>query len=533
MLHAAEKLLHLSSLPLILVSRLFRVVHGVISSYVLLVAAAAYSLASIPVALLYLDTQRFGLWLIMGSLASYLSLIDAGVNSAAARLLIDHKDDRSGGNYGSLLKTGCVVSIAQGVIIFMIGLFFAESFAHLLAIPSKLQPEFVRLVYWQCGAIALTFSVRMLCLILNAHQRMDLSNYIGAFCLAVNFAAQWIFFYLGFGVISLALGSFTAILTGIVFQTVACRALNLFPLAGGWGKVSWRHFRELVDFGKDLFLVSLGAQLITTSQTIIITRMLGLEAAATWGIGLRVFALLNQVIWRISDMSASAFAEMLARREIGRLLDRYRSLAILTFSLAGWAAVSFAICNSLFVSIWTRHRIHWPATNDWLLAVWIVLSAVVHCHNSFVLLTKKVGFMRYIYFLEGILFVTLSFLFARSGGFAAIITCSIACTTFFSFAYGLLRISHFFKLSLREVVIDWMRPMVSISFLYLPFAVLTWWLFRSTNEFARLGINVLLAAFLGGYLFLRFGIPRHFQSEILARVPPRAAALLKFLFTKS
>src|ERR1017187_833069 len=100
-------------------SRLRRAIHGVASSYVLLAATAVYALASIPVALHYLDKERFGLWALMSTLMGYLSLIDAGMSSSAARLIIDHKDDRDGGRYGSFLKTVLVLTVIQGLVVFM------------------------------------------------------------------------------------------------------------------------------------------------------------------------------------------------------------------------------------------------------------------------------------------------------------------------------------------------------------------------------------------------------------------------------
>jgi O-antigen/teichoic acid export membrane protein len=511
-------------------SRFRRAIHGVASSYVLLAATAFYSLASVPVALHYLDKERFGLWVLMGTLVGYLGLIDAGITYAVARLLIDHKDDRDGGNYGSFIKTGWLVSCIQGAIILVIGLALAGTMARLMAIKPELLYEFIQLVNWQCGAVALVFATRMLSLLLNAHQRMDLANYIGVGNLLVNFAAQWIFFHFGFGVISLALGSLVAAILGVTCSGLACAVLKLFPVAGSWGRVSWRHFLELFNYGKDVFLVAVGTQLIMSSQIIVITRMLGAETAGVWGVGLRVFNLLNQIIWRISDMSGAALAEMLARGEIDWLRERYRSLALMTFSLAGWLAVSFALCNSLFIPLWTHGKIHWPVENDLLLAVWMVILSVVQCHNKFVLITKQIRFMRYVYFLEGIVFVILAFGVARWGGFPAIVGCSIICSTVFSCAYGIRRISHFFELSFREVAFVWLQPMFKVLAYYLPAAALTWWLLSPAPSLMRLAIHALLAATLGAWLFLRFGIPAAFQTELLRRVPPRVIPILKRVF---
>ncbi len=508
-------------------SRFRRAIHGVASSYILLAATAIYSLASIPVALYYLDKERFGLWALMGSLVGYLSLIDAGMSGAASRLVIDHKDDRDGGHYGSLIKTGWLVFLVQGAIILVSGLVFANSFARLLAIPAELQSEFIHLVYLQCGVVALSFATRIFILILNAHQRMDLVNYTGTLSLVVNFVALWLFFHFGFGVLSLAWAGLCATVVVVVCQWLACARFKLFPERGGWGRASWLHFKEIFAFGKDIFLVAVGTQLIMASQSIIITRMLGLEAVAIWSVGLRMFTLISQVIWRITDMSGPAFAEMMVRREITRLRGRYREMVMLTASLSGFAAVSFVLCNSLFIPLWTHGKIQWPVMNDVLLGVWMIVMAVLHCHSTFVLLTKKIGFMRYVYFMEGMVFVTLSLLVARVGGLSAIIACSIVCSTVFSGAYGVWRISRYFNFSLREVGWDWLRPMGKMLLLYLPLAVLAWWALLPLSALPRLGINVLVSLVVGGFLFLRFGLPSDFQREILSRAPKIFGPILK------
>jgi O-antigen/teichoic acid export membrane protein len=466
----------------------------------------------------------------MGGLTGYLGLIDAGMSSAAARLLVDYKDDRNDGRYGGFIKTGWLVFTLQGGVILAAGWFLGGTFARLLAITPALRPEFIRLVECQCGSMSLSFATRMLLLILNGHQRMDVTNYVGVGGLALNFAIQWMLFHLGAGVLSLAFGAMASALFAIVCQAAACRWLNLLPGPGKWGRISRRHFSEIAGFGKDLFLVSVGTQLIMASQTIIITRMLGLPAAGLWSVGLRVFNLVNQLIWRISDMSGAAFAEMMARGELERLRDRYRSLAILTFSLAGWAAVTFALCNSLFISRLTHDKFHWPARNDGLLAIWMILSAVVHCHNSFALLTKKVGFMRYIYFVEGSIFVLCAFLVARPGGLPAIIACSIVCTLLFSCTYGIWRISRFFEISFAEVAFEWLGPMSKVILFYLPAAGLVWWLLLPANDLMRLVVNILVALSLGAALLLKFGVPVPFQNELLQRVPPRAVPVLKRVF---
>src|SRR3954468_24543984 len=130
-------------------SRVRRFAHSVASGYVVLAVTAVYALASLPLALHYLSKERFGLWSLMSSITGYLSLIDLGMSGSVARLLIDHKDQRESGTYGSLIQTGWLVLAVQGIIIFMAGFGLAPPLSKALAIQSDLQIEFIQLLRWQ------------------------------------------------------------------------------------------------------------------------------------------------------------------------------------------------------------------------------------------------------------------------------------------------------------------------------------------------------------------------------------------------
>ena len=511
-------------------SRLRRAIHGVASGYVLLAATAVYSLASVPLALHYLSKERFALWALMSSIGGYLSLIDLGMSGSVARLLIDHKDERDGGSYGSLIKTGWLVMLIQGALIFMAAFVLAPAISSLLKIEPDLRMEFIQLLRWQGAVLGMSFALRIFSQLLQAHQRMDVCNYNGIGGLGLNFAFLWCFFHANQGVFSLVWAVLGASTVSALTLSLACRRLRLFPLAGAWGRVSWQYFQELFAYGKDLFLVAAGSQLIMASQTLIITRTLGLQAAALWSIGTRIFTLVSQLIWRISDFSGPAFCEMIVRGEQVLLRERYRAVVILTASLSGFVAVNFILCNSLFVTVWTHGKFAWLPFNDLLLGAWMIVMALLHCHNCFVLLTKRIGFMRYVYFVEGLFFVTVALLAAKEGGLSAIIGCSVVCSTVFSGAYGTWRVSRYFGFALREVCFDWLAPLGRVLVLLVPLAAATWWGCRGiTVPLVRLFVMALLSGPPGFCIFLRYGLPSGFQRELIQRAPRFLGPVLRRL----
>jgi O-antigen/teichoic acid export membrane protein len=511
-------------------SRFRRAIHGVASGYLMLAVTAVGGLASVPVALHYLSKEQFGLWALMWTLLSYLNLIDLGMSGSIARLLIDFKDDRDGGHYGSLIKTGWLVLLTQGLIVFAAGVIFAGSFTQLMAIRSDLQPEFIQLIKLQCGVVALGYAVRIFGHLLTAHQRMDLANYAGTVAPVVNLAVLWVCFYFGFGVFSIVWATLCATLANAAIQGIACEIWGFFPRRSGWGTTSWNQFKEIFNYGRDLFLISLGVQVILSSQTMIITRLLGLENATAWNVGTRTYNMLREAVARVVFSPLSAFSEMMVRGERTRLRARYRSLVVLVASLSVFMGVSFALCNSVFVTVLTSGRIAWPPLNDLLLGVWLVVLCVQSCHSSLIMTTKQIRFMRFVFFIEGAVYVTFAVLTVSRGGIAALIACSICCSTLFSGMYGAWRVSRYFGCPLSEVVFRWMRHagIVLLGF-GLP-ALLCWWGTCSLDSLPRLAIAGALSGTLGLFVLLRFGVPADLQAEFQARAPAKAGRLLAKVF---
>jgi O-antigen/teichoic acid export membrane protein len=515
----------------IVMSRFKRVIHNAASGYGLLVATALYVFASVPLALRFLSKEQFALWALMTSVTNYLSLIDLGMSVSLARLLIDHKDERDNGNYGSLIRTGALVLTVQGAIIFTVGFAFAPLFCNWLVSEPELQRSFIALVRWQSGILAFGLAFRVFSHLLYAHQRLDIANYCQMGMTTLNFFALWFFFRHQQGVFSLIWANLIGALGTAAIAFVVCWRLHLLPTSRQWGKASWQQFKMVFDYGKDIFLVALGTQLIMTSQIMIITRTLGLGAAAAWTVGTKMFTFISQAIWRISDASMPAFSEMIARNEQGILRERYKSMVIVTASLSGVAAVSYVMCNSLFVPLWTHGKITWPITNDLLLGFWMIVLALLHCHSDFIRLTKKIHFMRYIYFLEGIAFVAIAFLSARRGGLPAIIGSSIFCSLCFSGAYGVWRISKYLGYPIKEAGLNWMKPMGKVLAWFLPSALLIWWVGMQLDAAPRLVLNAVICGLLSLFLLLRHGLSHAVQQELLQRAPGKLNSILRRILT--
>ena len=506
--------------------RLRRFLHGVASSYGLLALNTLYVLGSVPLALHFLQKREFGLWALAMQLTGYLQLIDLGMSSSVSRHLIDYKDRSEKGEYGSLIKTGGLVLSVQGFFVLVGGallVFFGTRFLH---IDPDLERVFKIVMFAQCAIIAVDFPARLFGHVLVAHQRTDIFNYAQMGVFLISFSVLWAGFARGLGIFSLIWANAAGAVVIIASNIVACLSLRVLPSRGDWGRATWSKYRDLFGYGKDLFWISLGVQMINASQAIVVTRALGLNAAAVWSVCSRMYTLANQLVWRPFDSSNPMLSEMIVRGEKERLLHRFKGLVILTTSLGVGAAVMFTLCNQPFVALWTHNKIGWALQNDILLSVWIIVLALVHCHSTLPVMTKRIGFMRYIYFIEGVTFLAIGSYAARRFGIAGMLATSIVCSLTFSFSYSIWRTIHEFRLNLEEVLFRWLVPPARLFLMLSAFAALVGWLMRDSPAEVKLASYIILLLPVGAFLLLRFGIGFELREEAVRRAPARLSRIL-------
>ena len=283
-------------------------VWGLATGYALTGANIIYTLVSVPLALHFLNREQFGLWVLVAQLASYLNMLDLGMQSSASRIFVNHKDHKQGGSYGSLVRTSFYVFGAQALGVLGLGFGFLPVLDRWMGFAPATSDSFQALMGWQILILAFGFSGRTFGCILHAHQKYTWANWGGAGGLILGLGALAAALSVGWGVFSLtAAGAVTAIFNTLL-QLYGCVRLRLLPARGAWGTWQWPMAKNLFSFAKDTFLIALGWQLISASPAILISKLVGLEAAATWAVGTKLFMLFQQIVWKLYDFSTSGLA---------------------------------------------------------------------------------------------------------------------------------------------------------------------------------------------------------------------------------
>jgi O-antigen/teichoic acid export membrane protein len=499
--------------------RLKNYTRSMMSSTAALGAAVLYNLAAVPLALHYLSKAEFGLWALSLQIAGYITLVDLGMGSSVTRILIDHKDNRASGHYGGVIQSGFWVGAVQAAIILAVGF----ALVWFLGTWLKVQPDLARPFFWlmvgQVLLTAATFITRLFNQLLYGWQRIDVMNYSGMSQLVVGFAALWLAFHVGWGIFSLLAGAAAAWAWGVGFNLIACYRFGLIPKAGEWGHPTRARFHELFSFGAEVFVITAGVQLITASQTVLVSRQLGLEAAALWVVMTKAFILVISVVYKIAGNAMPAFSEMHARGDLERFWHRYQGLFLAANALAVFCGVMFAACNGPFVNLWTHGRFAWPAINNVLLGAWMVMAIQQSAHSQIVITLKQIGPLKYIFLAEGIVFVGAALIILPSTGLTGMLVCSLAATILFTWAGGVWRIAQLSGLGWKPLVWDWQKPALRMLAVLATCGLALGWFLHGAPDWLQLVVNGSVLTIVGLWAALRFALPASLVTEIAQKLP--------------
>ena len=503
-------------------ARLKYFIHSVLSGYLLLGTNVLYTLASVPLALTYLSKAEFGLWALASQLTAFLGLMDAGMGNAVGRMLVDEKDRKESTAYGSLVQTAALVNALQGLMITALALVGGFAAAPVLKLPTELYSVFRSLVLGQGLILGIQFACRIFGNLLVAHQRNDAGNYLNSVSMIFSFVVLWLSFALGAGVMALIWAQLAGALLTLLLAWFCCHKLRLLPVAGKWGRLSWAQFSEMFSFGQRIFLLFLGTQLIHSSPTIMVSRLLGLEAAAVWSICTRPFLLLLQIITRIFDSSAPAFAEMIVRGENERLLARFRSLSAAVVSVSVAAGCLLFLSNQPFVSLWTAGKIGWSSANDMLLGLWLIALVAGHLYSGFAVQTKALGALASVVFAQGVVFVVVAvWLIAetRFSGTVVLLTIGLLASSTVSLPYSMLLTSRFFKVPVGVLAETLAAAPLRLLLFLAPLAAGLWWVTQPLDELPQLLVRVVGISLPAGILLMRVGLDDSVRKDFLTRAP--------------
>jgi O-antigen/teichoic acid export membrane protein len=206
----------------------------------------------------------------------------------------------------------------------------------------------------------------------------------------------------------------------------------------------------------------------------ILTRIAGLDAAATFSVGTKFYAMGQQFVGKVLENSAPALTEIFVRGDRIRFNDRFWNVVSMTAFLATIGATGLMMGNQILVSLWTSGVIHWSLGADLILAALLTVTSLSRCFVGIFGMIGDLKPVRYIYFVEGCVFIILALPAVRHFGVLGILGASLTAH---------LSVTMVISGRVASTWLDSIRPLVHITWTTIVIALIVLAVANAINSF--------------------------------------------------
>ena len=328
-----------------------RILLNTASNTVAKILALAARFLLTPLVLGHIGPIDYGLWVLIGSVLGYGTLLDLGIGGALIKYIAQYMAEGRREDVGKLIATALRLYAGLGAVALTACLALAPLFPSMFAIPAERRATAVQLVVVMGIGMAVSIPAILPTAILRGLQRYDLGSLVSSLGTLLFVAAAVGVLLAGGGVVGLAgVGVATTILVQIP-------ALWMIRRAAPWMRLRWASkersiVRTLGSFSLWLFIEDMMRRVQTQTDEIVIGAFLPISTITPYSIARR----LSDAPLIVTDQFMKVIMPVASQLHAERDLPRLRSLFItgtrITLAVVLPLATVIILLGRQLLSVW-------------------------------------------------------------------------------------------------------------------------------------------------------------------------------------
>jgi O-antigen/teichoic acid export membrane protein len=398
------------------------------------IVSVVTAFVTVPLALNYLGSDRYGMWLTISSISLMLGFADLGIGNGVLNAVTEAngRDDRIMGREAVSSGLFLLSLIAVGLIAVFAVVNTFVPWAHVYNVTS---PDAMR----EAGpATAVFVLVWALNIPLDIVQRVQLGYQRGFINYAWQAAGSLI--ALGGAILAIQLNArlpwLVLALTGGPLLAVFLNGVVEFGFARTWLRPAWRFVKwiiaaRILHLGVLFFVIQLAMTFSYASDNIVIAQVLGSPEVPQYAVPARLFAFIGVLVAMLIAPLWPAYGEALTRGDVPWVKRTLSRTLVLTLVLTGIPAVTLVVFGRSLIHIWVGDTVNPSASLLVGLAVWTLLGGLASTVSIFLNGANILRFQAVCAVLLAVGALALKVVFARAWGVAGVPWALVLSTTVF------------------------------------------------------------------------------------------------------
>ncbi len=236
-----------------------------------------------PFILRELGVAQYSLWVLVGSVVAYGSLLDFGIGGAVVKYIAEHRSRNDLGAAQSLIATALWLYCGLGLLAVLASLVLAPLFPALIHLP----PEEEATARWLIIVMGINVGVALPSAVplsvLRGLQRYEITNALSTIALLISAGATAVILWLGGGVVAMAAVNIPIALATQIPGIIAIARIApelRFGWRGARRDLAW----EVLTFSSSIFLNDVAGYLQTKTDELVIAASMAIGAVAPYSI---------------------------------------------------------------------------------------------------------------------------------------------------------------------------------------------------------------------------------------------------------
>lgn len=399
--------------------RTIRTRKNILYSLMFRIAGAMISVLLVPLTLKYLNPTKYGIWLTLSAVISWLSLFDIGLGAGLRNRFAEAlaSDDKVKARiYVSTTYTILTVIV---VGIYLIFLFVNQyiPWGRLVNAPPEVEAELGRLAFVVFTFFLFRLVFGLIISILTANQRQSM---VGFLELLVNLLSL-----IGVMILPrlidnsmLAVGTIISAITALVpaLASVYFFSSSYRDYSPSIKMVRLKYSRSLISLGFDFFILSITSIIMYFSQNVIISQLFSPAEVSTFNIAYKYFFYIVVIQTLVLNPILPATTDAYFKNDFNWIKNALKKLIYIWAGLVAVILVMVMVSNYAY-ALWVGNEVKVPFPVSFAMAVYMILFTWYATFAYVINGIGKVKVQLYISVLSSMMMIPLAIFFVKSLNF--------------------------------------------------------------------------------------------------------------------
>lgn len=489
---------------------------GVVLSYISMGLNATIGFIYIPMLLMFLTKEQYGLYQLVGSMVAYLAIMDFGLANTTVRYysqLLAKKDTIGQENLlATMLRLytaiSCLIAICAIVLLYILLPFYTKTLSSVELITAKY-------VYWiMILNLMVVIPGHIFSAIIQSHEKFIFLKV--AHILNIILQPVLVFIILQFKASIVAL---------VVVQTMCNISLflansyySIFKLGAKFHLHQWegKFVKEILFFSFFIFLNAIMDQIYWKTGQLILGAVIGTISVAIYSVAIQLTMAYMGFSANISTVFLPKLSALAVKNDLTEINNIFIKVGRLQFYIVMLIFFGFLLFGKQFINLWVGDSFL-PAYYYTLLFMGALIVPLIQNTGILILQAKnKHAFRAIVYLIIAIVSVVLSIPLAKQYGAMA---CAIVTASCLLLGQGLIINIYYKKLGIAIIkfwkeIIRLLLPMIIpvVSF------VLILKYFSMQNNIVNLSIQIILFVLLYVFILWKFDFNNYEKNLVLSAI---------------